>query len=226
MINKHLKLSIFAFLLIFSTPHSFALGKVSRACKVAYIPNSILGKQVMRFFEKIGTAPIGSLEALLELPIEQRFEYVILESITVDVYNRYYLFAEANITRKFYSPYDTYEHNDFNFKRYASPGFELLSFPNELENYLATAGSTFVFNRKKLYSSRAGHSNIVEYLPSPYSQYGNFFGRYDTKYEVVGRHFFYNPKEGIARDLKYSKASTCNLMEWGDPLSEYSISDR
>jgi hypothetical protein len=225
------KIIIFICMAVLSHTSAFALGKVSRACSLSQFPTGLMGQQILGIFESIGTAPMGSLKALLSLPLEKKVQYWVLESITLDASQSYYLFAESNIVRKridLVSGIVSAVDND----RYTSPGFELLSFSNELENYLTTAGSTFVFNRGKLFSSRAGDPNIVTYRPRPYNASWSPFWLSDGIYfEVVGRHFFHNPKTSTSTNMNYSRANSCNLREWGDANAiyqtiVYSIMDR
>ena len=225
------RIIVLFFTLLLSHISAFALGKVSRACSLSQFPNNLMGQQILGIFESIGTAPMGSLKALLSLPLEKKVQYWVLESITLDASQNYYLFAESNIVRKridLVSGAISAVDND----RYTSPGYELLSFSNELENYLMTAGSTFVFNRGKLFSSRAGDPNIVTYRPRPYNASWSPFWFSDGIYfEVLGRHFFHNPKTGTSTNMNYSRANSCNLREWGDANAIYqtiiySIMDR
>lgn len=226
-----IKIIIFFFAFILSHISASALGKVSRACRLSEFPNNLMGEQVLGILESIGTAPIGSLKALLSLPLEKKVQYWVLESITLDASQNYYLFAESSVVRKKIDLVSGAV-SIVDSNKYSSPGFELLSFSNQLENYLLTAGSTFVFNRGKLFSSRAGHPDIVAYWPRPYNASWSPFWLSDGIYfEVIGRHFYYNPKTSLSTNMDYSKANSCNLREWGDGNAIYqsiiySIMDR
>lgn len=210
----------------------YALGKVSRACHLLELPgDNLITRQVMTVLERIGSAPIGSLQALLTLPPEKKAEYVALESITLDSSRNYYLFAEANITRRVTNLVSGMDYAPDKWK-YSSPGFELLSFPQELEAYLLTAGSTFVHNRGKYFSARAGHPNIFAYVPRPYyASWSPWWISDGVSFEVVGRHYYHDPSIARTYNMGYSRAKRCNLREWGDPEAIgqtiiYSILDR
>ena len=225
------KIISFICMLILSNTSAFALGKVSRACSLSQFPTGLMGQQILGVFESIGTAPMGSLKTLLSLPLEKKVQYWVLESITLDASQNFYLFAESNIVRKRIDLVSGVV-STVDYDRYTSPGFELLSFSNQLENYLLTAGSTFVFNRGKLFSSRSGDPNIVTYRPRPYNASWSPFWLSDGIYfEVVGRHFYHDPQLNRTTDMRYSKANSCNLREWGDANAIlqtviYSIMDR
>jgi hypothetical protein len=211
----HIKIFLFFFVFMLNHIPASALGKVSRACRISDIPLPIK-REAMVGFEAIGNAPNGSLVALISLPIETQRQYLVLESLTVDFYNRYYLFSEANITQSWYP--NLYDNARTYKVKYASPGFETQSWSAELKNYLNSSASQFSFNRKILFSSRAGHSNIVQYWPNPVTGFLVW-------YEVIGRHFYYDPESKVQQDMGYSKANDCNLSDWGNGL-QYSIADR
>lgn len=209
------KIIVLFFAFMLSHFSASALGKVSRACRISDIPLS-LRQEAMVAFEAIGNAPNGSLVALLSQPLETQRQHLVLESLTVDFYNRYYLFSEANITQNWWP--NIYDAARTNKVKYASPGFETQSWSAELKIYLNTSASQFSFNRKILFSSRAGHPNIVQYWPNPPTNLNIW-------YEVIGRHFYYDPENKIQWDMGYSKANDCNLSEWGNGF-QYSIADR
>jgi hypothetical protein len=211
-----MRTKIFIFFCAFILSHSsaFALGKVSRACRVSDIPAE-LKSAAMIAFEVMGSAPIGSLYTIPLLPIDLQRQHLILESLTVDGYNRYYLFAEANVTQYWWTSLQDI-HPQKRVIKYSSPSFEATSFSNELVNYLYGAASRFISNRTILISSRAGHPNIVQYWPNPTNEW-------TVWYEVIGRHYYYDPVSKLTKNMGYTKANDCNLSEWGNP---FSLSDR
>jgi hypothetical protein len=203
--------------LLFSYTFSYGVSKVSRACNIADIPSN-LRKPVLSLLEAIGEAPIGALTPIADFgnlvyTIPELRKYWVFESFTTDyLSNRYYLYAEAKLQRDWYDGVKGLFYRDF--KIYKSPGFDLRSISPETFNDVKFSSVFTNRGAPILGNARAGHPNIVERWELP-NNVGYYNGSPVLTYEIVGRHYYYNPLTKQIFDLGYSQAVDCNLSNLG-----------
>jgi hypothetical protein len=194
----------FVLTLLPSTP-VFALGKFSRACRWSDIP-AVLRAPALDLFHIIGAAPAGKFNYLMTAPAIKQQSAFVLESLTVDwVSVRYNLYAENKVFEGWWSAENTYLGYVY-MTSYQSDGWKAETIPTSVYNEPRL--DIFFNNRGFLYSARAGHPEILQQFPDPYP------GR-AWKFMVVGQHAYYDFASGRTVSLGSSKASDCNLLEWG-----------
>ena len=191
--------TIAAALFLCASQGTFALGKVSRACIFADIPPQ-LKRPALTFFGLLGMP--SDLDDLADRSDAEQRKYSIEESITTDYGSlRYYLFAAnavyvimANATGQAY--YESVKY----MSPWAAQSLDPAMFPD-------SRLKIFNFNRKVLFSARAGHPDIVT-LHGPHIATG-------YKAKVIGQHYYYDPVSRVSVSLGPSEAVDCNLTEFG-----------
>ncbi|CAJ0704172.1 hypothetical protein R11007_04260 [Ralstonia holmesii] len=185
-----LLLAAFVFYCAFASSQANALSQFSRACRFGDIPRA-LQEPAAVFFVLLG-APANTVN--LPWRIEKESHW-ILESITTDYGAvRYYLFASSTLYR--YRPGEgKYVVGETRYSRWAAqrPSDAVLK-DSRLQ--------IFLHNRGTLYSARAGHPAIYDVIEGPTARVG-------------GTHWLYDPFIQETRPLAKTKATDCNLAEWG-----------
>lgn len=186
-----------------------ALGKITRTCNFTEIPP--LSKSDVLHLSR----SLGMPESLLDLgarSTDEQSRYWSLESITTDYGSlRYYLFAENRIYRK--KVKGIYISTLFEVG-YNSP-WAAQSLPPQIKND-TSLNTVFNFNRRVLFSARAGHADIWQRWEKVYPENGT-----DTMW-VVGKHYYFDPLTQFQGYLGstsiYSKnvgGAGCDLANWG-----------
>lgn len=151
-------------------------------------------------------------ESLLDLhkrSVQEMQQHWALESITTDYGSvRYYLFAEMKAYR-WVTSFGGWEETLSNFKSpWAAQALDTRIFAD-------SRLSIFNFNRRVLYSARAGHADIIRKLTPVTSTTVD-------DYRVVGRHYYYDPVTQLTAYLggtdvasRNSADQGCNLAQWG-----------
>jgi hypothetical protein len=196
MIKTLIKLAIASTFLYSNS--TFALGYFSRACNFNEL--GLLKAPSLILFRYVGM-PLSYLDLPFRSEQEQ-LKYWALESLTTDYGSlRYYLFAENKIYRI-----------RGGVGYYLETGFRSPWAAESLDPRIFTDSrlQIFKFNRKVLFSARAGHPDILQYFEKVSSPeyYRDFF-------QVVGQHYYYDTVSKITTYLGRSRAYDCNLTEWG-----------
>ncbi len=194
--------------LLFLVPikESYALGMVSRACAVSAIPPALKGPALIFF------GLLGMPTRLLDLPsraISDQQRYWIHESLTTDYGSlRYYLFAENEVYQWWYVNGGGGTTSLYREFKYRSP-WAAQSLPPEIVSDSRLA--IFNFNRKVLYSVRAGAADIVTAHSTT-----SIPGRApESMFFVMGKHYYYDPVTTAQTFLGTTTAADCNLGQWG-----------
>lgn len=185
--------------------YAFAVGGVSRACRFDTIPEGLKNISAA-FFVALG-APNSVLD-IPSLPLEQQSNYYILESITTDYgHVRYWLFATSGQYLTVYHDWDP--NQPYRPELFRTFQTEWTAEQVSAVTTLNPKFASFFTNRGFLYSARAGSSEIVENM-------GGFNNRpYPDRFHVVGRHYYFDPASKAMYEVARSKASDCNLKDWG-----------
>jgi len=203
------KCSIFLLIVLLNWSSSaYALGIFSRACSIGELAQ--YGKAftyaVLKFLELLGEAPRGSLTAISGASTDRQNEYHVLESITADYAEvRYYLYAANEIYRWQEGAIANTKGLGAFYKVGAyKSGWNASDVAPELAD---DPDLIFLHNRKYLYSARAGHPHIVTHWPKRNPPYRDDF-------LVVGKHYYFEPRNKVWGYIGESRASNCNLTEW------------
>ncbi|RYF76867.1 MAG: hypothetical protein EOO22_00780 [Comamonadaceae bacterium] len=196
--------------IFFTGPAAHALAGLSRACSMAELSDAYLLRPALGLFSYLGMPP--KYLNLVSAPRDQLEKHWVMESIAADYGSlRYYLFAENRVYWHDINPRTGAEENIVfarNFKSpWAAQTLDPAMFPD-------SALSIFKFNRKILYSARAGHPDIIEQYIRPLG-YSNGFSYSLPNPVVYGSHYFYDPASKQTGRLPNSLATNCNLRTWG-----------
>ncbi|SFE32078.1 hypothetical protein SAMN04489710_1299 [Paracidovorax konjaci] len=184
-----------------------AVSGFSRACSMAEINGPVL-YAALNFFSMLGM-PKYLIEQVYQASDTQRGSYWVHESMTADVIfeaPRYYLFSESRIYKKPDGPVFGGSTAGFKYlKEYKSPWTSMTMHPDIVDNN-KLGNIVSILNIRRLgFFSRAGNEQILE-------QYG------DTQqgaFVVYGQHYYHDPATRRTVSLPISKATNCNLGEWG-----------
>lgn len=191
----------FSLLLMLSAASASALAPLSRACRFGDIPGTLKAPALV-LFQYLGMP--ATLADLDRRTSNEQANYWILESITTDYGSlRYYLFAENRVYWKYSYPGEYYPryYLEFSYKSpWAAQSLDPQIFPD-------SRLSIFNFNRKVLFSARAGDGEIVKkHVNSGYQT---------NDAVVVGKHYYYDPVSKAQAYLGETYATDCNLGNWG-----------
>jgi len=184
-----------------STVSASALAPLSRACRFGDIPSALKAPALV-LFQYLGMP--ATLADLDRRTANEQLNHWILESITTDYGSlRYYLFAENKVYWKYSYPGEYFPryYLEFSYKSpWAAQSLDPRIFPD-------SRLSIFNFNRRVLFSARAGDTEIVKkHVKSGYQI---------NEAAVVGKHYYYDPVSKAQAYLGETFATDCNLGNWG-----------
>lgn len=206
MIKKTVRyFSVLPALLLALNAH--AVSGFSRACSMGEINSAVL-LPVLNLLSMVGM-PSSRINQVNNSNETQRGNYWVHESMTADILfeaPRYYLFSESRVYKKPDGPVFGGDTAGFVFqKEYKSPWTSMTVHPDILDNDKLGHMVAILNIRRLGFFSRAGYQEILEYYAG--TQPGSFV--------VYGQHYYYDPATRRTVSLPISKATDCNLREWG-----------
>lgn len=211
MKRKFLSSIVIGACLISHSTQSFALAGFSRSCSLSELQQTYKLLPALQFFDAISNQLVGYYYGRYgTLSGNSLYGLFVLESLTTDYGSaRYILYAEGksyrlNPTNQVYEIIRHYKSNPL-----AKP--EALK-PSIYQN----STYSLIFKQGGLlpWSARAGTPEIIEQIYNP----GFIIGGSSPSQpiiRVVGNHQYYDFSAGQWFSLPRSKASNCNLTEWG-----------
>jgi hypothetical protein len=172
---------------------------VSRACRFSDIPGALQKAASMMLYFVGGSA--ASPKLLTIANDSDKPQWWTLESITVDIGNRYFLYAESTPYGKVNASPDS---STVLANTWKSGSMTKISEAAANSRTAEELQAAIKKNNRNAFSVRAGNPSMIENTGRNYHQ-------------VIGRHAYFVPRAGTGawRFLSNTTATDCNLGNWG-----------